>query len=56
MRSSVIPSALRSTPSPFPLGNRNTEGRSSMAIEVATMWHSSASLEGAMTTMLGMQA
>ena len=32
------------------------DGRSSMAAEVATMWMSSASLLGAMTTMLGRQA
>ena len=32
------------------------DGRSSMAADVATMWMSSASLLGAMTTMLGRQA
>ena len=46
----------RTAPSPLPLGKRKQDGRSSMAIEVATMWHSSASLEGAITTMFGSEA
>jgi len=45
-----------STPMPFPLGYRKQLGRSSMAAAVATMWQSSASSEGAITTMLGRHA
>jgi hypothetical protein len=41
---------------PLPLGYRKQEGRSSMAAAVATMWQSSASSDGAMTTMLGRHA
>mmetsp|Transcript_8555 Transcript_8555/g.30871 ORF Transcript_8555/g.30871 Transcript_8555/m.30871 type:complete len:209 (-) Transcript_8555:1550-2176(-) len=56
LRSEPTPFAAMSTPMPLPLGNLKAEGLSSMAIEVATMWHSSASLLGAMTTMFGTQA
>lgn len=56
LRSGVMPSAARSRPVPLPRGKRKQEGRSSMAAHVATMLMSSASLEGAMTTMLGRQA
>lgn len=49
------PCDAMSTPIPFPRGNLKQDGRSSMAIAVATAWQSSASLEGAITTMLGRQ-
>ena len=45
-----------STPTPFPLGYRKQLGLSSMAAAVATMWKSSASSAGAITTMFGRQA
>lgn len=41
---------------PFPRGNLKQLGRSSIAAEVATMWTSSASSDGAMTTIFGRQA
>mmetsp|Transcript_12318 Transcript_12318/g.30134 ORF Transcript_12318/g.30134 Transcript_12318/m.30134 type:complete len:209 (-) Transcript_12318:1505-2131(-) len=55
-RSLVMPCALRSRPRPLPRGKRKHEGRSSIAAAVATMLMSSASLEGAMHTMLGSDA
>nr|GMD00673.1 hypothetical protein BVRB_6g133950 [Ipomoea batatas] len=46
----------RGTPTPFPLGNLKQLGLSSIVTAVATMCISSASSDGAMTTMLGKQA
>lgn len=46
----------RTVPIPLPLGNLKQLGLSSMAAAVATMCISSASSDGAMTTMLGKQA
>ena len=51
----MTPSAAMSTPMPVPRGKRRAEGRSSMAMAVATAWQSSASLEGAIRTMFGRQ-
>ncbi|KAI8536437.1 hypothetical protein RHMOL_Rhmol10G0257100 [Rhododendron molle] len=46
----------RTAPIPLPLGNLKQQGLSSMAAAVATMCISSASSDGAMTTMFGKQA
>ena len=52
----TTPSASMSTPTPAPRGYRKHDGPSSYASDVAIMWHSSASLDGAITTMSGRHA
>ena len=58
LTSSGVPLLLRGklAPIPLPLGNLKQLGLSSMAAAVATMCISSASSDGAMTTILGKQA
>lgn len=57
LTSSGVPLLLggRTAPIPLPLGNLKQLGLSSIAAAVATMCISSASSDGAMTTILGKQ-
>ena len=52
----LTPSNSKSRPIPGPRGYRKQDGQSSIAKEVAIIWHSSASFLGAITTMSGRQA
>ncbi|KMT09296.1 hypothetical protein BVRB_6g133950 [Beta vulgaris subsp. vulgaris] len=54
--SSAFAARGRGTPIPFPLGYLKQLGLSSIATAVATMCISSASSDGAMTTIFGKQA